>query len=243
MRQRAALISILLLGAVGAIWAAPVAAQVPEPPPPPDIPKPDKPEKPPKPEKPDPPGPPEDPDEPPEVPEPPSTPTEPEPPTEPAPPTDPPPDEEPSDDDGSTGPGRGSSGGRPGTQPGTSEPGDRSGASTANGVRVAAALAGVGSQVRRGLGHRSDPTAPASGEGVMWVDRVVGNVLGSLDADASSSRRAAAVGDSGSGGTGGLPLAGLAAGLVLVSIGLAAGAARARGASQWHPPGARPDRT
>jgi hypothetical protein len=227
MRRRAALISILLLGAVGAIGAAPVAAQVPDPPSPPEIPKPDKPPKPPKPPK---------PDEPPIVPEPPSTPTEPKPPTEP-----PPGGEEPPEDDGSTGAGGGSSGGGPGAEPRASQPSEGSSVPAAGLLRAVSALREGGAEASRAPA-RPEPTAsaaPAAGDG--WVDRVAGSVLSSLEADASSPRSKAAVEDGDSGGAGGLALAFFAAGLVLVAIGLAVGAARARGATEWHPPGSRPD--
>ena len=49
--------------------------------------------------------------------------------------------------------------------------------------------------------------------------------------------------DEGSLGVGGLPLAVLAAGLVLVAIGFAVGVVRARGAGEWRPPGSRPEST
>jgi hypothetical protein len=248
VKQRAALICILLLGAVWAFAAGPAAAQVPEPPPPPDIPKPDKPEKPDKPGKPgdpdepeepgepEPPAPPDDPDEPPTDPEPPSTPTEPEPPAEPLPPTEPPGGDEPSDDDsgGSAGPG----GGRPG------DPGAELRVS-ALGERAGWPVSAAG-EPQGGLVHRDAPSATA-GEGTPWVDRVVSSVLGSLDhaggAAAGEYVLPAVAVDDGPSGTSGLPLAVFAIGLVLVSIGVAAGAARARGAGPWHPPGSRPDHT
>lgn len=66
---------------------------------------------------------------------------------------------------------------------------------------------------------------------------------GSLDSFEASPTSVApdepnrAAADDGNLGVGGLPFAVLASGLFLVSIGLAVGVVRARGAGEWRPPG------
>jgi type IV secretory pathway VirB10-like protein len=236
MRQRAVLILTILLGAVWATGVSPAAAQTP-PPPDVEVPK----EKKPKPEKPDVPKGPKDPPAPPEEPEPPPPPPPPTPPDSPSPPEPTPPDAEaPPTDDGGAGSGGGTSDGGSGGGPRASELGtDRSGLSFGQAVE---------SRAREDVSRTIGPAAsPGPGDTGTAIESPTGPSLASFEwsetatAPAEPTRAAAVEADRV--GVGGLPVAVLVAGLVLVSVGLAVGAGRIRRAGPWHPPGSRPERT
>ena len=233
MRQRAALILTILLGAVWAVGPSPGAAQTP-PGPPPHV---ELPDKKPKPEK-------------PEVPNGPKVPSAPEPPEapEPEPPPPPPPEgeEPPPTDDGGAGTGGGATGGS-GAEPRSPAP--------AAAARDVSPFAPGSTAIRGEVGESqaSGRTSRAFGS-IASPEAMETASRGSLDgfeaSPTSASPTSAAsdggnrtAADEGSLGVGGLPFAILAAGLVLVSIGLAVGVVRARGAGEWRPPGSRPEST
>jgi hypothetical protein len=229
MRQAALIFTILL----GAFWAgpSPVAAQAPPGPPPHvELPK----DKKPKPEK-------------PEVPKGPKVPSAPEPP-EPEPPPSPEPappvgEEPPSTDEGGTGTGGDATNGGSGAEPRGVERGGARDESLSAVPRTAAARGDAGESQASGRFSRAFRSIAPSP--VMELASRV-----SLDSFEASRTSAAPDGpygpsaaDDGRLGVGGLPLAVLALGLILVAIGLAAGVARVRGGGAWHPPGSRPERT
>jgi hypothetical protein len=231
MRQRAALILTILLGAVWTTGAPPAAAQTPQPAPP-DV---EVPDKKPKPDKPDVPKGPKDPPAPPEEPEPPPPPDSPPPPE----PTPPEAEEPPPTDDGGASSGGGTSDGGSGGGPRASELGtDRSGSSFGQGVESRAS-----EDLSRTIGPAASPGPGEAGTGSESATRaLIASFESSHTATAPGEPTRAAAVEADRAGVGALPVAVLVAGLVLVSVGLGVGAGRIRGAGPWHPPGSRPDR-
>ena len=235
MRQRAALIFTLFLGAVWA--AAPAAAQAPQGPPPhvevPDKkPKPDKPEVPKGPKAPSAPAPPEAPEPPPPPPPPPESP----------PPVS---EEPPPTDDGGVGTGGGPTGGS-GAEPRSPVPAAARDVSPfapgSTAIRGEADESQASGRTSRAFGPLASPEAMEIASRGSLDAFEAGSMSASPTSAASDGPNRTAAGE-GSLGVGGLPLAVLAAGLVLISIGLAVGVVRARGGGEWRPPGSRPEST
>lgn len=225
MRRRALLICTILLGAVWAAAAFPATAQAQQGPPPHvELPK----DKKPKPEKPDsPPGQP--------VPSPPLPPPAPEPPDEPPAETEPPPveTEEPPATGGGGGTGGGAPGGGAGAEPRAPEPPAGQSVPPATSLRAAAPRGRVaGSREDGGFPRTSDSIASVgvdeTGPGVEIATRESLGVSEATGSEAAGEPAAAAVAEDEAAGIGVVPLALLAAGLVLLTVGLAVGFAQAR---------------